>query len=150
MRFPVAAGSSYRDERRMMSEYKCSGVKADWSSEKRGLFYEPVSDEWADAWEVCEIASDGTELWVANFETRELAEEYRKFKSANYVRYSENEPPCCRCLELLKTLKVIMDWQCNKMCTVPRDECDQERCNDEHNFDFTNARQLIADYEKRE
>ena len=147
MRFPVAAGSSYRDERRMMSEYKCSGVKADWSSEKRGLFYEPVSDEWADAWEVCEIASDGTELWVANFETRELAEEYIKFKSANNT---VTEPTCFQCLELIKTLKVIMDWQCNKMCTAQNDECNEERCKDVHNFDFTNARQLIADYEKME
>ena len=60
----------------MMSEYKCFGVIAEWNSEKMKIIYEPVCDEFADAWEVHEISFNGKESRIAIFKTRKLAEEF--------------------------------------------------------------------------
>jgi len=81
-----------------MTEYRCRGVRliAEQNGEPQdvdGFRFEPVEDEFdAESWGVYEIEEDGTDLWVADFHTRELAEEYIQFKSANDVRLIKNEP----------------------------------------------------------
>ena len=65
------------------TRYRCRGVKL--VSEDSGVYsYDSVDDDAdADMFGVYEVQEDGTDSWMADFLTRELAEEYILLKENN-------------------------------------------------------------------
>ena len=71
----------------MKQEYRFRGVRLNWDALTRTWSYDSVDNEVdAESWGVYKVQDDGTDLWVADFDTKERAKEYIELKNfADFV-----------------------------------------------------------------
>jgi len=64
---------------------RCHGVKV-IAYELGHIVYDPCPDEEAESYGIYEVEDDGCDFWIADFKTRELAEQY--------IRLRQHTCPC--------------------------------------------------------
>jgi len=67
----------------MSKQFRCRGAKIVHADEHSIVYDSVDNDDEAELWGVYKSDDDGIDCWVADFDTRELAEEYIKLRETH-------------------------------------------------------------------